>query len=452
MPEGRNLHFLRSFMAVVWCAVLLTGCETSQKTVINGKPSEIETPSSEKPSSKKIQTKLNILVEARAIPATSALSDLAEALDKVAVERSVPLQNVRAAEAERAAAKFTRYPKILPTASAPLSGGAASFGVNVEQTIWDGGRTRGTLAEADLNVSEARVDTWQDRNQVIYEGLSAFIGIQRYKSRIEAYKALEQDLSKLNVILGDRISGGVADRGEQLRMSLSLQEVQRDIVSDQSDLRAEEATLARLVSQKIWPKAGARLLEQNGLCSRDWPKHEVPDVAKARVRVMRAENEKNIAMARRFPRIVAGAGSTYTDGSFSKPAIALSLDASDMFGLGRKRLIEAVEAGLSGALRSYELQKSDTDAELEKLDQDYKGYMSDIQQLKALQKTNSENITLYREQVMAGTIPLAEGITLFRESTNTDIDLIDARARALDNCLEAANIRGALAPFGISHE
>ena len=451
--ERHALRFLPIFLSGALCFGSLSGCGPSFTNEMEKTGASVFATDEQDKAENKLLAEINILVEKRAIPATSPLSSLAEALDKVAVERSVPLQDLRAAQAERAAVQYERYPKITPTASAPLTGGGdSSIGVNLEQTVWDGGRTRGVIKDADLEISKARVDTWQDRNQVIYDGLFAFSDIQRYGARIAIYRALERDLVELNEILGDRVAGGVADRGEQLRMSLSLQEVQRDIVADQLERRTAEAALARLVSEDKWPTTNHALLSQTGLCSRDWPKHEAPDVAQARVRVMRAENQRNIVVARRMPKLLLGVGTIYDSDGFSKPTAALQVDASDMLGLGRKQSIKAAEAAYDGALRSYDLQKDDTDAELQKLEQNYNGYLSVIRQLRALRQTNTENLELYREQVEAGTIPIAEGITLFREGANTNIDLIYARARALENCLDAARIRGALAPFGISHE
>lgn len=394
----------------------------------------------------------DILVERRSIPHESTLSPLVEELDRVAVERSVHLQNLQAALAERRAAEFGRYPRIVPTASLPVDGGDASIGVNIEQTVWDGGRTRTRLDDADLTIAEARVKTWQERNETIHSGLEAFVDIQRYSSRILVLSELQEDLDQLGDVLRVRVEGGVADRGEQLRMSLSLQEMQRDIVSDQAELRAVQAILARLVSPAAVPSGVGLLGNAQSVCSRDWPVNEAPAVAEARVRLMQAEINYDAVRARRLPSLVLSAGSSYSSGSLSDPSVSLSLDASDMLGLGRRGSIDSAAASRTGALRSYELQQEDTDAELQILEQDYLGYISDISQLEALQGTNAENLLLYQEQVVAGSIPVAEGISLYKESANTRLDLIDARARVIQNCLESARVRGTLAPFGVSNE
>lgn len=393
----------------------------------------------------------NIPVEHRSILSTSQLSPLVEELDQVAVERSVSLQNLQASLAERRALEFERYPTIVPTASVPINGGDASIGINMEQTIWDGGRTRVRLGAADLTIDEVRISAWQERNETIHRGIKAFIDIQRYSSRVSTNQELLKDLQELNAILRVRVEGGVADRGEELRMTLSLQEVQRDVVSNQADMRAASAELARLVSQDAWPSGGGVLTDAQNTCSREWPAIEAPEVAQARVRLMLAENNFDTVSARRFPRIILGVGSSYSSNGLSDPAATFRVDASDMLGLGRRGSIEAAEASRTGALRSYELQKEDTEAELVQLEQDFIGYVSDISQLRALERTNVDNLALYEEQVVAGTIPIAEGISLFKERTNTSLALIDAQARVIQNCIESARVRGSLAPFGVSY-
>lgn len=383
---------------------------------------------------------------------SSPLSSLAEDLDRVAIERSVHFQSFRAALAERRALEFERYPRVVPAASAPIGGGEPSLGINVEQTLWDGGRVRTRLDNSDLSVTEAKVMAWQERNQTVFDGLASYIETRRFTSRIELLTRLQQDLGGLDEILRTRVEGGVADRGEPLRMSLSLQEVQRDMVSDQSELRAAEAELIRLVPISDWPRSGLSLSDTSALCSREWSSSQPPDVAVAELGLMRAENNYELVRARRFPSLVLGAGSSYSDGEFSAPTATLRLDASDMLGLGRRGSIESAEASRTGARRAYVLQQEATDADLERLEQEYLGHVSDVAQLERLQRTNRENLDLYREQVIAGSIPVAEGISLFRESTNTELDLIDARARIVRNCLESARLRGTLAPLSVSNE
>lgn len=382
----------------------------------------------------------------------STLASLAQELDQVAIQRSVGYQSLEAALAERRSIEFERYPRIVPTASAPIGGGQPSVGLNIEQTLWDGGRVRTRIDNTDLSIDETRVLTWQERNDAVYDGLAAYVDIVRFTERITVQERLLRDLNELEEVLRVRVEGGVADRGEQLRMTMSLQETRRESVSDQSELSAAKAELLRFIPVTNWPSISVELSNVGSFCRRDWSGGDAPEVALARIRLMRAENDYELVRTRRFPSLVLGAGTNISSNGVSEPTATLRLDASDLLGLGRRGAIESADASRIGVRRALELELEDTNAMLQRLEQEYSDLSSSIAQLVGIQRTNVENLDLYREQVVAGTIPVAEGITLFRESANTDLDIIDARAKAVENCLESARIRGTLALVGDLNE
>ena len=106
------------------------------------------------------------------------------------------------------------------------------------------------------------------------------------------------------------------------------------------------------------------------------------------------------------------------------------------------RILRAVKA-------AYEIQKDATKAELERLDSEFEGYSSDIEQLGLLQKQNQETLKLYSEQLKAGSISIAEGIGLHWEHANTQISLIDIQSDIVKNCLQISQVKGLLVPFGV---
>lgn len=377
------------------------------------------------------------------------LATLAKDLDGVAISRSSAVQEVQAAQAELRARRFDLYPQIVPTASAPLSGGGdASLGLSVEQMIWDGGRVRGRLTDAELKIANARLRAWRDRNETVSDGLRAYVELSRFEARLAAYASLRQALDDLADLLETRAAGGVADRGELLRMNVALQEVQRDVVTNMSDLRQARADLMRLLPPEARVTPLTNLEAAASQCQRAWPDTEAPQIALARVALARAEASKEITRAQRFPRVVLGAGSSYSQGGLSEPSVGIRLDASDFLGLGGRNTIEAANASVRAAEASYTLQQDETRSDLASIEEDYEGLRSDISLLRALQSQNEASLELYEEQLDAGSIPLTEGITLHREKADTRIAIIDVQADILLNCLRSSELRGILAPFG----
>lgn len=399
-------------------------------------------------------------LEATVRPATrtnliagTRLSTLAARIDEVAIVRSSTVQQVRAAEAELQARRFDSYPQIRPTASAPLTGdGNASIGLNIEQLIWDGGRIRARLNDAKLKIAEVGLRAWAERNEAVLDGLEAYVNIARYETRIFELGDLRQKLGEINTLLETRLAGGVADRGELLRMNVALQELQRRLVSDTAALRQARTDFVRQLPDANDIPALPDLRAAASQCSRVWPNNTPPAVALARVTKARAEASEGVVRAQRFPRVVLAGGSNYSQDGFSEPTIGIRLDVGDMLGFGRKGNLEAAEASSHAAAAAYALRKDETLAELARLEANFNGLQSDAASLRELVRQNEATLDLYEEQLDAGSIALTDGVVLHRERSDTLIRLIDAEADSLLNCLSSSARRGLLAKFEVIND
>jgi outer membrane protein, adhesin transport system len=398
-------------------------------------------------------------LEATVRPATrtnlvagTRLSTLAAQIDEVAIVRSSTVQQVRAAEAELQARRFDSYPQIRPTASAPLTGGgSASLGLSIEQLIWDGGRIRARLSDAELKIAEASLRAWAERNEAVHDGLEAYVNMARYEARIVELGRLNQKLGEIKSLLETRLAGGVADRGELLRMNVALQELKRRLVSDTAALRQARADFLRQLPDAINTPSLPDLRAASSQCSRVWPVSEAPADALARVTTARAAISEEVVRAQRFPKVLLAGSSNYSQDGFSEPTIGIRLDASDMLGLGRKANLEAAEASSQAAAAAYALQKDETMTDLARLDADFDRLQSDVASLREFVQQNEASLDLYEEQLDAGSIALTDGIVLHREQSDTLITLIDVEADSLLNCLSSSARRGLLARFEVTN-
>lgn len=380
----------------------------------------------------------------------SSLALLAERLDAVAISRSSALQDVQAARAALRAQRFERYPQLRPSASAPLIGnGAPVVGLTVEQTLWDGGRHRAALSDIELKLERARLVAWRERNKLVFDGLRAFVDIARYEDRVAEYTLLAREMTSIKTRLQARLEGGVADRGEMLRMASALQQIERRVLSDTASLRQAQADFVSALPQAGLEPNLSDLDAADSQCRRDWPQSEAPADAMVRVALSSAEASEDRVKAKRFPQLVLSGGSSYSRGGLSEPSVGLRLDASDLLGLGRRGNLEAATASTRSAEASYRVQLDDTRSELARLDADYQALRADISSLLALSRENDETLSLFNEQLEAGSIGFIDGIVLHRERTDTRIALVDARADILLNCLRASQHRGLLAPLGV---
>lgn len=435
--------------ACVALAMSLAGCEVTEAPLLEPKLGK-EEPGDAKAAGLSDQTDTRVPASTTSLAADSTLATLAADLDKQATARSSAVQEIEAAQASLNARRFDRYPQLRPTASAPLTGdGQASIGLNIEQLIWDGGRVAARLTDAEMNVAEATLEAWKDRNSTVYDGLEAFVEMARFEARLEELTGLRRELEAISTLLQTRRDGGVADRGETLRMASALQEVERRAVADTASLREARTDLVRLLPATRKLPSLSDLGAAARQCQRTWPDSEPPSDALLRVRFARAEASEQAVRARRFPKLVLSGGTAYSRSGWSDPMIGVQLDASEMLGLGRRGNIQAAAASTRAAEAAYTLQREDTQADLSRLEADYAGLRADISALRGLSKQSDDTISLFKEQLDAGSIPLTEGIILHRERTDTRISLVDAHADVLLNCLRASRNRGLLAPFGV---
>ena len=392
-------------------------------------------------------------VELNQIPLEKILGDdlmsWADRFDRYAVERSAAVQDYTAAQADYLAVQFNRYPQIMPTASAPLDGdGEISIGLNIYQTLWDAGRTSAQLSSADHSIEKALVRAWAARNQAIGEGLLALVNFTRFEARLHQLTHLQTKLEVIEELIQVRVEGGVADRGEILRVGVAQQEIHRQILSDRAAQRQAKADL----EQRLPYGSEIQVPPLNAIskqCYRDWPEQEFISDALARIEEQQVASDEQLTRAQLFPRLLL-TGETINSGSgWSKPSLGLRVDASDMLGLGRRGSLEASAARTRAANVSYSMQQEQSRAEILKQDNEFKGLELDFASLRILSEETRSAIDLYDEQLDAASISLTDGIALYREYTDTRLSLINVEADMLLNCLRSAEFRGLLAPIDI---
>ncbi len=385
----------------------------------------------------------------RNIQRNSRLGQLSDRIEREAINRSTALQELRATEQTRRSLEFDRFPTITPTATtSTLGDGTPSVGVNITQTVWDAGETASRFASADLDIDDAKVRAWVERNDAVFDGLSSFMEITRLSERLRSYRALEAQLQGLADILQDRADGGVDDRAEGLRMSVAFQEVRREIVDDETTLRAARSQLLRVLptGSEITPLQN--ISQAPAMCSRNWsPGTDGPAVTLAGIQVRQAEENARRVASRRFPKVLLVAGAAYSGSGETDTSVGLQLDASELLGLGRRHSVEAANFEIQAAIRNRATTEKTLAADVGQLAQEYSGLVRAEGQLQGLLQANAEALGVYRDQVDVGSVPITAGIDLYREATNARLSLIDLHSDMVLNCLRISRIRGTLVDF-----
>lgn len=384
-------------------------------------------------------------------PITGAFALLASVIDKEALRRSKLYQDLRETIATRRALEFERYPQLSPSATLIDSDGNASFGFQIEQTIWDFGQTKAKLAGADVDVEQVLSKLWSERNTSVHYGLRAYVDVSLLELRLGRHNQLLRSLQNLDELLKIRVEGGVSDSGERLRMVVAIQSVQRSIINDKARLRAADAELQRAlpVGNHYSP---LKKLGGTSHCRREWGPVNIPIVHLAQQELNGALSDEQHLMGRRFPVLTLQAGANLTASGNLKKSIGLHLDASNLLGIGRRHILGAGRAATQGARRKLLQSHEDSAAEFERLKSQYNGYIKSERQLKSIVQSQVDTLDVYKDQVEAGSIPLAEGINFHQEYTDTHLLLLDVQSQIIQNCLEISYNFGLLAESGVENE
>lgn len=378
----------------------------------------------------------------------SSLANITKPLAQTAIQRSSAIQVARAARASTRAIEASRLPQVRPTGSVSLNEpDSATVGIALEQTLWDAGRRNARLTEQELRYANAILEAWAEQNELVQSGLEAYVTLAEADAKLGNIQRLTEDLNRLSKTLNSRIEGGVADRGEALKIDIALQEVEREKLTTESQRRIAIADLASVLPSDQVPSRAAESLEKLiKVCNRNWPDTEPPADAIARLAAERQKVQEDLTRSRRFPRLVMAAGAAI--GAAATPGVGVQIDASDMLGPGARATMEAAQAETSAALVRYNGQKIQTRSDLEQLEAEHASLKAEERALRGLIAKNTETYRLFLEQVEAATVEIADGIGLFQEAADTRSQLAATQAAITRNCIRSASARGYLQPIG----
>lgn len=396
--------------------------------------------------------KTPINTESISLDGSSKLGVLARSLDMTLLKKSGAVHDLMAAKERKKSLIFERYPKITPSANISSNKDSAAIGLEVEQTVLDFGAAKSRMENADIDIQEKSIRLWIDRNEIVFEGLNAFLEISRVKSRVEMYKSLEGNLATLDGLFSLRAAGGIADRGERLRLTSAIQEIQRSLIEERAQQYDAEANLRKLVTTGEDIISLDSLLKSRGMCFRSWKLGHIPEVSLAEIELLKAYINERETRSRRFPRVALTGNIGRNTVGTSNSGFNLRLDASNVLGLGRKHLLKAVSADIESARLSLIRIQESVNAKINQRDVEFMGLIQSEKTLLRLIQNKEETLSVYNDQLIAGTITLAEGIGFYQDDTDNRLLLINIQADIIKNCLAVSLNRGSLAPLEFTND
>jgi outer membrane protein TolC len=194
------------------------------------------------------------------LPYTPLLSITVEQALQRAYQSRADLQSaaaqVRAAEMAHKAASAERLPSVLISSDYGAIGtnpsnshGTFTFVGTLRIPIFQGGRVRGDVLQADAALQQRRAELEDLRGRVDYEVRNAFLDLQTAFDQFGAAKSNVDLAYETLQFARDRFSAGVADSVEVVQAQESVASADNDLISATYSYNLAKVSLARAVGQ-----------------------------------------------------------------------------------------------------------------------------------------------------------------------------------------------------------
>lgn len=380
-----------------------------------------------------------------AFRADTTLQDLARRANDMTIARSPTVFELRAAEAESAAARAAWFPNIRPVATAGLGGVSSGVGLSITQLIYDFSQTRNRREQAEIERVLTELALWAERNDDVLDALSGYIDAIEANEIILARSLLEDRLAALASREAERLAAGVVAQGDALFVDVSRQENRREMIRARADLAEARAQLQQDTGVYANGQMPLRFSALRGACEAPARPDYSPEVLRAQIAVELTQLEETEARRALFPRIVGEASIRSTEGGALEDAGQITLEGGSIAGGGGRLRIEAAQQRVFAVEREMTNVRTEMTRELERLTAEQRLLQSQRADYGDLIRTNEQSLDLFQDRFAAGAAATSEAVRLEVERTANLIAVIDTNAMLARNCLNAARLFGALA-------
>lgn len=417
-------------------ALLLSGCLAGNDPVTNqgsdpAKPSPPGSGSGALEPQSEVASALiaDLLARQSILPPSGSYEQVATSV--IEASKGASVAELRVARLNAQAQARNWLPQIGPSISlTSLSGLATSL--LLEQAIFDNGRRNAERAQAAADVEIAAITLASELNQRVYDGLTHYVQAEKARAQIAVSQRAVTRLAKFDVIISERIAGGMSDRSEQQIMRQHLKEMQATLAADQEALTS---AMAELQSMSVGAVDGLHGLS-------DLPSDnrllEPLSVLRARGEGRRLVAEANMDRAELLPGLRASVG---LGGDGIAPGLQVG---GGIMALGTRAKIDALAATGEVAERRTAQATEDAARRIVTLERRIATLQSLETEGRTVLKQATDNLDLFREQYQAGRRTLLELVSQYDAFARLDRDLTGLPYETALLRLEIARDRGLL--------
>lgn len=376
----------------------------------------------------------------------TAVGQVAVQANALSIQRSPTQFELRAAEAESAAERAAWFPRIRPVASFGVGAVSPGVGISIGQMIYDFSQTRTRREKAEISRALTEISFWRERNDDVRDALLSYIEAVEANEILAARGDLDQRLATLAAQEADRAVSGVAGQGDTLFLEVSRQENRRDMIRQQARLTDARARLLRETGMRVDADAGLRFAALEGACQPVPVRDHAPDLMQARLAVELADMAEAEAQRGLFPRVMAEADLTTGTNGAPKDNARIALEGGSLAGGGGRLRVEAAAQKGLAADQALSNARSDLSREVERLAIEDQALRNTLRDYGALINTTERSLSLFKDRFSAGAATVSEAVRLEVERNANLVAIAETRAALARNCVDAANLSGALSP------
>lgn len=397
-----------------------------------------------------------LVMTGTAVAKDSVITTISKAALEVSEETSAARANVTEQKLAYEELKWDGLPSLVPTvnltrsrttrANSTNSLNNREFRVSLQQDLVDFGRHAGRKKQALSRIDSARIEHWQERNNVVHDALVHHTDMLRHERLLEESQASVEEHITLQDQIQARIDGGLAEKSELMLIQIRLQELQTQM---ETDKRSAEASRDILESYTKRNTLSMNLVSNLADKPLDIPhdfKKNAPTILLATQRIKLAKAENKEAKSSLFPRVIAEAYVENVDGR-DNSGVALRLSSNTFAGLSYKSKLNSSNARLQTAHLALSQANIEFERDFQQLNANYRNLTARETSLEAQKVIVDKSVDLFFEQFKSGVKPILDSIRVYESALDTRRQLINTQADIRLNRLNLANSLGILAPF-----
>ena len=382
------------------------------------------------------------------------LGTVSEAALKVSESTSPAKGSVVEKQQSLKALRWEALPALVPSArydssnSDPFGGSRSNsvYRLGLLQPLLDFGKHAGRTEQAMAEISLAKIEHWQERNQAVHDALSNYIELFRYRELLALSELYVEKHKTLQSQIIDRIQGGVAERSERSLIDIRLQELNLQKNTDYRKLEAkrQEFEDQTELATAAMPQLLTGMTNDIGVNS-DFS-HSPPPVLWAEQNVQLAHAKRKEAKSGILPSLTVEAYVENADDD-TYQGVELNIVSTSFAGFSHRAKLRSANAAVDTARTAVTRANRDYDRESSRLTLEYENMLARKASLDKQHQQLQKAVDLFFEQFKSGVKPILDAISVYESVLDMQRQLIDVEADIRRNRLETSNLNGTIAPF-----